>query len=102
MKLDEFESVFKAADKRQFEFQEQTLARLLIVVDLEADELARFVGRVTGFVHKLGHLAQADFTHEVVTKQSYRDLGELLTRAEQFAPGDGGSLRPLDTKTERD
>ncbi len=86
MKLDEFESVFKAADKKQFSLQEPTLRRLLIVADLEGEELQAFVTRVVKFAQHFGHVDSSDFSHEVITKQSYGDLGELLQRVEELSP----------------
>lgn len=43
LNVDEFESVFRAADKKQFAFAPPKVSRLLVVADLEGDALDEYV-----------------------------------------------------------
>lgn len=80
-KLDQFESVFRAASKALFEYERITISSVLVVTDQEADAAARTGEQVVKF---LGVLDDADF--RVVGGNEFDNVPELLGLVEDLRP----------------
>lgn len=60
--IDQFESVFKAADKPRFAFETIELRSVLIVTDLGPEDAQRYQGRVAGMLKALRQYGELEFT----------------------------------------
>ncbi len=80
-KLDQFESVFRAASKALFEYERITISSVLVVTDQEEDAAAQTGEQVVKF---LGVLDDADF--RVVGGSEFSDVPELLGLVEDHRP----------------
>ena len=80
--IDQFESVFKAADKPQFALEPINIQRGLAVTDLDAEESAAFLARVKQL---LGARADA-MEWSVVDGPAYQRVPELLAQIEDRRP----------------
>ncbi|RLB51562.1 MAG: hypothetical protein DRJ42_16585 [Deltaproteobacteria bacterium] len=81
LRLDEFESAFRSADKDQFRLARPDVKRILVVSDLEGEEQARYLAAVQEF---LGVLAPPEWL--VLTGAEYTRVDELLEKEEAAAP----------------
>ena len=54
MKVDQFESVFRAAAKDPFQYQKQAFRRILVVTDLEGEAAGGFLNEVKDLLDELG------------------------------------------------
>ena len=75
--IDQFESVFKAADKPVFEPESLDFNRLLIVTDLQQDAAEQFCGQVRTLLRTLD---EPDASWQVLTGDQYGTVGELLQK----------------------
>lgn len=73
--IDQFESVFKAADKTVFQPESLDFNQLLIVTDLRQDAAEQFGRQVRTL---LGTLDEPDASWQVLTADQYSTVGELL------------------------
>ena len=60
-RVDQFESVFKAADKPVFTYQREAVRRVLLVTDLDPEESQSFSQRVRGFLRVLEENGDLDW-----------------------------------------
>ncbi len=81
LRLDEFESAFRSADKDQFRLARPDVKRILVVSDLEGEEQARYLAAVQEF---LGVLTPPEWL--VLTGAEYTRVDELLEKEEAAAP----------------
>lgn len=82
LKLDEFESVFRSADKRRYQHHSVDLRSVLVVTDREKDDGRRFSEDVRTFLGALG----SDLRWIVLSVAAYRGVGELLEAIEGDKP----------------
>ena len=73
-KVDQFESVFRAADKAQFRYERAEIGHVLFATDLEGDEAEAFVRRVRRFLSVLGD----EVRYTLVPTEEVRSLERLL------------------------
>ena len=82
-KVDQFESIFRAADKEPFVHARPPLRSVLLVTDLEAYDAELLDGRTRSF---LGALGDDDVAWTTVTGDRYRTVQELLDLVEAARP----------------
>lgn len=80
-KLDQFESVFRAASKAVFEYERIAIKSVLVVTDQEEEAAARTGEQVVKFLNVLD---DADF--RVVGADEFGDVPELLGLVEEHRP----------------
>lgn len=83
-RIDQFESVFKAADKRVFRHGPIRIQKILVVTDLPAEEAAAFARTVRSFLEVLG--ADDDTTWRAVAGEEFHTVGELLELVADESP----------------
>jgi len=81
LRVDEFESVFRSADKERFTLAPPEVKRVLIVSDLEGDEQGRYVEAVEKL---LAVLSPDEWC--VLSGAEYAGVGELLERENELDP----------------
>ncbi|MEZ4224172.1 MAG: hypothetical protein R3B13_24700 [Polyangiaceae bacterium] len=82
LKLDEFESVFKAAAKERLEYEELAFRSALVVTDLDAEGARLYARDVKQFLRALGDELQCD----VLSDQDFDNVGEVLEHVERRQP----------------
>ena len=82
--VDQFESVFKAAAKVVYEHEKPTLAKVVLVTDLEEAEANLFLSSVRDFFANA--LPESDSEWIVLSKGSYRSVKEVLEKVEEHQP----------------
>lgn len=82
--VDQFESVFRAADKPVFHNLHVDLRRVLVITDLEPTEAAEFEAATRSFLHAAPGIGQASF--ENFAGVQVRSTGDLLTKVEAVEP----------------
>lgn len=82
LKLDEFASVFRSADKQRYTHTEVAVGRVALFTDLPAEASRRFAADVKGMLPTLD--ANAEWI--VVDGAQYRDIDELLAHVERIKP----------------
>ena len=89
-KVDQYESVFRSAEKPVFRHRPPTYSRILLATDLGAGELAAFVQRVRGFLAAFtpsngdGEQNAADWA--VIGADDFQDAPGLLQLLKQSQP----------------
>ena len=96
-KIDQFESVFKAAVKTVFQYQEITLTSGLVVTDLDENAASAFGERVRGFVQNVG--LPAGMTWRDLHGGQFRNAEDLLELVEQESPDLVCTYRTLHSST---
>ncbi|MDA0840338.1 MAG: hypothetical protein O2857_21420 [Planctomycetota bacterium] len=81
-KIDQFEGVFKAADKEVCSYEKIEVGSAVLVTDLNQEEAAAFSEQVKGFLSVLG-----DVTWTIVTGDQYNDIEVLLRLVEEGGAG---------------
>ncbi len=81
LRVDEFESSFRAADKKRFTFSPPEVKRVLVVSDLEGDEQETYLGAVKKL---LGVIADAEWL--VLTGAEFDEVQQLLDAEKELAP----------------
>lgn len=81
LRVDEFESVFRSADKEQFELALPKVEKVLVVSDLESDAQARFMEAVRAFLH-----VPAPKEWVEVAGPEYEEVDQLLEREHAVEP----------------
>lgn len=89
--VDQFESVFRAADKPVFRHRDVKIPRVLVVTDLPADEAGAFAERVRSFLSVLP--SEVEWTH--LSADDFHTSSELLERVEKAGPGLVAAYRNL-------
>lgn len=85
-KVDQFESVFKAAAKTPYRYEELTLRKVLILTDLDADGGKAFEDRVRLFLAALGGRDDDAVTWTLVAGDRYGGVDDLLEIIREFEP----------------
>jgi hypothetical protein len=80
-KIDQFESVFKSADKEVFSFEKVEVDSALLVTDLNQEEAATFSEQVKGYLSVLGNV-----NWTIVTGEQYGNVEDLLKLVEDSGP----------------
>lgn len=83
-RIDQFESLFKAADKPVFHLQEPDLSSVLLVSDRDEQGTAELAGRLQTWLSVLGPGQR----WQSVAGEGSRDLGALLARFDAAEPPD--------------
>jgi hypothetical protein len=97
--IDQFESVFKAADKPLYHYRPPALTKVLVVSDLADDAEALLSERLQCFV---GDLApKQPLAWESIGSADYASVGELLAHIERIAPDIVCTYRNLQTSAWR-
>lgn len=84
-KLDQFESVFKSADKAVFTYAPLNTHKVLVATDLNGEDAAALVARTKRFLSHLGDQS-GGLEFQVLTDDSFSNVGELLQRIEDMRP----------------
>lgn len=79
--LDQFESVFRAADHRRYEYSRIDVRRVLVVTDLSGDAIAEFTEALRSF---LVEVADAEWT--TLSDDDYGDVDSLRANVDELAP----------------
>ncbi len=82
--IDQFESVFKAADKTVFSHQAVGIQSVLVVTDLPQEAADRFAARLQSFLSALA--GQPAVKWHTVTGNRYDRVGQLLAIVEEAEP----------------
>jgi len=83
-KVDQFESVFRAALKDPFEYEPLEINRVLLVTDLSADEAKRLAESVKAFAESA--IGKSIPAWSTLSGDDYANTIELLERVEQEQP----------------
>ncbi len=81
--IDQFESVFKSADKAQFVLEPVTIGRVLVATDLNENQSQEFTQHVRTF---LGVLGEGNVTWENLPGDRSSHVGSLLRHVEAKQP----------------
>ena len=81
--IDQFESVFRSADKAQFGYEKISFAHVLTVTDLDANAAADLAQNVRNF---LGAIDGAETVWSQLGGSDYSDVGTLLDQIKEFGP----------------
>ena len=82
--VDQFESVFKAADKASYVHEKLSLGKALLVTDLEEAQSSLFLQTVRKFLGET--LPEDETTWEVLHKDDHVSVRDLLEKVEQHQP----------------
>jgi hypothetical protein len=82
-KLDQFESIFKSADKAVYSYDRPRFDRVLLVTDLDAANAAEFAGRVRSF---LTAVDQSGTRWDTLSGNEFGNVQALLERIEERKP----------------
>lgn len=86
-KIDQFESVFKAATRTLFHYEALTFSKVLLVTDLDDEyEVKMFGERVRTFLHALGDADKGEITWRDVSKEECSTIGKMLEVVEAEQP----------------
>jgi len=80
-KVDQFESVFRAAARTVFEYRRPEIETVLVITDLEAEPARALTQRIRGFLAELGNPS-----YQTVDKNGFHSVIELLELIEQHRP----------------
>ena len=83
-KVDQFESVFKAATKPVFTRAEISLRNILVVTDLELESAERFTESVRSFLSVAGRDDRAEW--QTLATSDFEGVGDLLEKIEHAPP----------------
>ena len=97
-KVDQFESVFKAATKTTFQIQPLSIDKILVVTDLEREAAESFGRQVQGF---LGVLKDDSPHWQTVTGADFENVQQLLDLVARENPGLICSYRNLESQSWR-
>ncbi len=82
--VDQFESVFKAADKVGYVHEKISFEKILLVTDLDKAEAALFLQTVRKFLSKI--LSEEDNEWQLLLKNDFSSVRELLEGVEAHRP----------------
>ena len=95
--IDQFESVFRAADKERFELQPFALERVLVVTDKTQEHSNAFVDESRALLGEVLKRHSADWT--LLSSPEYHSVDDLVATIEQTAPDLICTYRNLNTPT---
>lgn len=82
--IDQFESVFKSADKPRFKLQESSLRTVFVVTDLSGDGADAYHAQVGRFLETM--TKKCDLAWRLITADEYGDVAQLLQLIEAESP----------------
>jgi hypothetical protein len=82
-RLDDFESVFRSAVKKQFEFAPPALARALFVCDQSTDDSEFLRDKIHGL---LGSIHGGDLAWTVLAGPDFDTVGDILAKIDEVQP----------------
>lgn len=82
--IDQFESLFKKADKPQFELEDVDLDSLLVVTDDDNEQTDRFTDQVKDFLDTT--LLEKEITWHKVSGSQHSSVNDLLLHIDQVKP----------------
>lgn len=82
--IDQFESVFKAADKRLFERETIRIAKVLIVTDLEGEVATAYDTRIRAWFQSLHQ--DPDTVYQLITGDQFTTVASLIQQVQDSAP----------------
>jgi len=82
-RIDQFESVFRAAAKARYVPAEVPLDRIMVVTDLDAEAGRRYTARIMGFLEGVGGMASAEWTE---LHGEAETVGALLEAVQDHGP----------------
>ncbi|MCH7824481.1 MAG: hypothetical protein IH849_06725 [Acidobacteria bacterium] len=85
-RLDQFESVFRAADKPVYAYKHVEIAKILVVTDLPGPEVAEFRSRLQSFLSVLSDDTGAGPHWVDLGVEAFRSIEELLELVESEGP----------------
>jgi hypothetical protein len=97
MKVDQFESVFRSADKPGYNYQRIEFRQVLVVTDLEGGEAEGYLDRMRGFLRVLGEGVE----WSQLGGADYREVESLLGAARAREPELVCTYRSLHSKAYR-
>lgn len=84
--IDQFESVFKAADKPMFRPQEVRLARRLVICDAVGEEATKFKEDSRRFLKEESGALDTEGSWQVIGGDEFANVSELLEQVKRFKP----------------
>lgn len=82
--IDQFESIFKKADKARFELQEVDLDCILVVSDADEAETNSFMGQVKDFLDNT--LLKKEIQWHTLTGQQHASVSEVVAKVNELKP----------------
>jgi hypothetical protein len=82
--IDQFESVFKSADKPQFQLKKSSLKTVFVVTDMETKEAGAYHAEVGRFLETLSR--ECDLNWRLITVADYDDVAQLLQLVQSESP----------------
>jgi hypothetical protein len=82
--IDQFESVFKSADKPQFQLEKSSLKTVFVVTDMETKEAGAYHAEVGRFLETLSR--ECDLNWRLITVTDYDDVAQLLQLVQSESP----------------
>ncbi|MCA9606540.1 MAG: hypothetical protein KC619_13135 [Myxococcales bacterium] len=79
--VDQFESVFRGAERERYRYQRPEVRRVAVVCDLEGAAAEAFLANVRGFLAEV-----ADAEHRLFTRGDYGDVDSLRAVIDGYAP----------------
>ena len=79
--VDQFESVFRSAERSRYAFSAIDVKKVLLVTDLEGEEAERFAAKTRAFLAEIEGASWA-----VLTNDDYNDVAALRTKVTEMAP----------------
>jgi len=94
--VDQFESVFRGADRRRYAYERIEVARVLVVTDLDAEEATGFTDALRAFLVEV-----EDARWTTLSRDDYDDVDAMLAAVREAAPDLVVSYRDLHYDTWR-
>lgn len=82
--IDQFESIFKKADKAQFELEHVDLDTMLVVSDASVEETEKFMDQVVDFLDTT--LLQEEINWHRICGHEHSAVSDVVARVEQLRP----------------
>ena len=82
MKVDQFESIFRAAAKEPYQYQRVEFARVLVITDLEGESAQTFIGDAKSFLGLLGDTVN----WSVLEDSDFSGVESLLDKVKEANP----------------
>ncbi|MDP6468841.1 MAG: hypothetical protein QF918_13925 [Pirellulaceae bacterium] len=82
--IDQFESVFKSADKPRFQLEKSSLKTAFLITDLKAEEASVYHAQVGRFLETLTR--ECDLTWRLITVGQYDNIAQLLQLVQAEPP----------------
>ena len=82
-RIDQFESVFKSADKTPFRYEQPEIRRVVVLCDLAAESAGQLLERVRGFLRVLSSPVPS---FELIEGSRFAGIGDMLELLMESAP----------------